>query len=573
MDSLIDPGKLMVSENGLKVIQSFEEELDKEKKYAEWKKSEEKRIREQRALELKRQAVQLEAQKLYKQDKRKSSPNYRPAEAENVLTSRELPSISPSAHLTKGSSPIKQMYFHSGPIEEVSFSSLALNMQPIEEDSEEEKGARGRGPWQLSESIKKKFAKKKRKESPSVFSRYDPKAGIQPLSLKEYKLLPSLPGSHRQIPNSPSETQSKRDLKFESGNLPEKPKPKNEFLQLIAEAKARSSKKAESEKQESVDGDNIPTFSGNLVPKLGKPALNKNKRLGSPLKERSVFFGEEEAAAKPSVDFQDAVKSIFRAATIVESPKDFTSPRTSRYKLRQSKLFSSQLMIKNEPIKPEAILQGAISEVENQCKTNCPDLLEMVDKRLQPFKILKPAQISHNCISEITRLQKLGQLVQKHSLGEVVFKKRLEDEERLREEIVNMRSNAMSILSEADRASNQFNHIGLSIALGSKSRLPVLMLREDLRKLKAIEEPHKALHIGHFKSRLDEASSMKGMMSARTERDKGLSSAFLEKLPTLSPANIKLSERTLPSASASLVKKEKSDSILFKTRPTENSIV
>lgn len=229
-------------------------------------------------------------------------------------------------------------------------------------------------------------------------------------------------------------------------------------------------------------------FPCSVNPERATSPGNLNKR------KTKIKFGEEDSIPEPlglvgtDSEVGQAIQCIIEAnKKVITSPlyKSQKSERMKRHAENWNKTWNATMGA--ELVSPEQVLNDAIEDLVHRSEEVGHGVALQVSERLKPLRKLKPSQLSENCTHEIGLLQKLGSLFQKHADLEYKFKKRRELEKKGREELCEQRVRATGILQKISKIGTDFDQLAESLEFGSRGKLPIGLVQENLRKLKNIK--------------------------------------------------------------------------------------
>ena len=148
-------------------------------------------------------------------------------------------------------------------------------------------------------------------------------------------------------------------------------------------------------------------------------------------------------------------------------------------------------------------LEDAYKDLRKAAKEQGESVVGQINKRIQKIKPLFKKADKEKCekvIEELSRIQKLGQVFQKHSMQEYMFTKRLEDEKKKLEEEYEMRTEAGSILRRAECISNNFNGIGQAISSSARGHIPVRIISQKLWEMRTTSKSQVEESTHHLKT-------------------------------------------------------------------------
>ena len=223
------------------------------------------------------------------------------------------------------------------------------------------------------------------------------------------------------------------------------------------------------------------------------------------------------AAETPRSSFlKIALKNMFVASQQVQDTP--TSPSNQKalmsYRNRSRDLATAQTVF----IAPSAkeVLQETILNLKITSKLANTE--KETDKRLDRLTHRDNKNISH--IQEICKVQKLSKLIHKHAEYEEAFQTRLHKEKQLNLIRHEADIQASSIVKQANTISDEFERIGKEAKIHSKSALPIILIKQDIQKLRGEESSLvSGKNIGHLKSTvLTEQSELPSIISNSSRR-------------------------------------------------------
>lgn len=226
---------------------------------------------------------------------------------------------------------------------------------------------------------------------------------------------------------------------------------------------------------------------------LNNPKSPRGNDYGSPIEfqraraSRSTFYSDNRgdyASFQDRDKVNEALQSIIEANTEI-SPHNTRSIRQMNKAKRQE---ISQHYIEDEFDKPQHVLHNAIAELQLKSEEEGKEIAQQVATRLERFKMLNPSELSDNCASEISQIQKLGHLFQKHAEAVHSYEKRREVEQKGRLKLCDKRVKANKIIKRIDQVGDEFDQLGGTLGFNCKGKIPPSMIKESLRVLKNIKQ-------------------------------------------------------------------------------------
>lgn len=187
---------------------------------------------------------------------------------------------------------------------------------------------------------------------------------------------------------------------------------------------------------------------------------------------------------------------------------------------------------------PHQIMLDAISDLESHCQGKDSQIQEQVQARLARFKAMAPSDFSNNCALELQEIQRLKKLLYKHSFAENKFTLRRKLEQKGRIKLFEKKEEASTIFKSAEMISNRFENISEELAVATKSKVSLTLLKEDLRKLKFIKVVPFEKLIGNFKLKAESSVGSQGVLSVRHRKSPTMSS--LMRLPAIGKNSIQI---------------------------------
>lgn len=239
----------------------------------------------------------------------------------------------------------------------------------------------------------------------------------------------------------------------------------------------------------------------------------------------------------------DAIQSIYQA-NMLTSPKTVKNMRNAKKAQKEDLDQIPQLM---DLIKPEHMLKEVVIGLQDKFEDQDEGFINQVSKRLKKYRDKRPEDLSKNCITELSEVQKLSQLFQKHTVVEFEYQRRRDIEKKGIGMLSEKRTDGKQIIKSIDHVGEEFDRLGGSLGLSYRGKIPPNIVKENLKRLKNVSQKHleRPIHNSRLKTEPSDSVFCLQISPPTPRATIARLGTIITRLPLLSPKDCSISRSIL----------------------------